>query len=168
MTTLDISSNGLTLLECPGMNAHDDITKTGGRVQQAMRLDLEDGVLQNILRSARSGGKGVNLSLGKTIVRSFSKSYSYPSPILNSDKQTLNFGNRSKQLTADAQSTPTELYTYDPEASDELRFAALQSHRLALKQAQDNTLGADAALTKLQMSLATVEKEKLSRQCAST
>jgi hypothetical protein len=69
-------------------------------------------------------------------------------------------------LTADAQSTPTELYTYDPEASDELRFAALQSHRLAMKQAQDNTLGADAALTKLQMSLATVEKEKLSRQCA--
>jgi len=86
MATLDISSNGLRLLECPGMNAHDDNTKTGGRVQQAMRLDLEDGVLQNILRSARSGGKGVNLSFGKTIVHSFTKSYSYPSPILNSDK----------------------------------------------------------------------------------
>jgi len=166
MATLDISSNGLTLLECPGPSRHDDFTINGGRVQQAMRLDLEDGVLQNILRSARSGGKGVNLSFGKTIVHSFTKSYLCSSPRLNSDKQTLNFGNRSKQLTADAQSTPTELYTYDPEASDELRFAALQSHRLAMKQAHDNTLGADAALTKLQMSLATVEKEKLSRQCA--
>lgn len=67
MTTLDIPTNGLTLLECPGTNGYD-ISRTGARVQQAMRLDLEDGVLQNILRSARSGGKGVNLSFGKTIV----------------------------------------------------------------------------------------------------
>jgi len=85
MTTLDIPSNGLTLREFPSSSGHD-VSKTGGRVQQAMRLDLEDGVLQNILRSARSGGKGVNLSFGKTIVQSFTKSYSYPSPILNSDK----------------------------------------------------------------------------------
>jgi len=86
MTTLDIPSKGLTLLECPGTNEHNVVSKTGERVQQAMRLDLEDGVLQNLLRSARSGGKGVNLSFGKTIVHSSSKSYSYPSPILNSDE----------------------------------------------------------------------------------
>lgn len=85
MAALDISSNGLTLLECPGTSGHDHISKTGARVQQAMRLDLEDAVLQNILRSARSGGKGVNLSFGKNIVRFFNNKFLF-NPMLIPDK----------------------------------------------------------------------------------
>ena len=82
MTTLPVSGKGLTLLGAPGSNTDNDVSKAGGKVQQAMRLDLEEGVLQNILRSARSGGKGVHVSFGKTIVGLFTILLLFPSAIL--------------------------------------------------------------------------------------
>ena len=70
-TLLSVPGKSLSLLGSPGLGTDNDASTTGGAVPQAMQLDLEEGVLQNILRSARSGGKGVHVSFGKTIVSPF-------------------------------------------------------------------------------------------------
>ena len=72
-TILTVPNGGTTLCGIPG-SASDDGSSSAKAVPQAFRLDLEDGVLQNILRSARSGGKGVHVSFGKTIVGPFTTS----------------------------------------------------------------------------------------------
>ena len=68
MDTLNIAEEGVTLNGAPGFRPGGSANKTSPKPLQAMRLELEDGVLDNILRTARSGGKGVHLSFGKTIV----------------------------------------------------------------------------------------------------
>ena len=68
MDTLNIAEEGVTLNGAPGFRPGGSANKPSSKPLQAMRLELEDGVLDNILRSARSGGKGVHLSFGKTIV----------------------------------------------------------------------------------------------------
>lgn len=80
------------------------------------------------------------------------------------DSQTLEYGNRSKQLSATVQDTPTEVYSFTEGNGNEVTFTALQSHRLAMKKAQEDTLGADVALAKLQNQLASAEREKQARQ----
>ncbi|KAL8831898.1 MAG: hypothetical protein Q9191_000611 [Dirinaria sp. TL-2023a] len=147
MANIDIPAEGLTFQGSPAPLIHGDgLPKTASTVKQAMRLDLDEGVLQGILRTARSGGKGVHVSFGKSI--------------------TLHYGNRSKQLAATTQHARTELYSYSFETVSQLKFTAVQSHRLAMKKAEGDMLGADAALTKLQASLASHEREKQSRHSA--
>ena len=68
MDILNIAEEGITLSGAPGSRPGGAANKPPSKPLQAMRLELEDGVLDNILRSARSGGKGVHLSFGKTIV----------------------------------------------------------------------------------------------------
>ena len=68
MDTLNIAEEGVTLNGAPGFRPGGSTNKPTLKPLQAMRLELEDGVLDNILRTARSGGKGVHLSFGKTIV----------------------------------------------------------------------------------------------------
>lgn len=112
MTTLSIPSSGLTLLGSPGTKDYNDVSKIGGRVPQAMRLDLDDGVLQNILRTARSGGKGVHLSFGKTIVHSFTKTRSCPSSILNLDnRHSISATDRSSLKLKPRQALPSSTLT---------------------------------------------------------
>ena len=68
MAHITIPAEGLMLHGAPGPHARGDPSKTALLAQQAMRLDLDEGVLQGILRSARSGSKGVHVSFGKSIV----------------------------------------------------------------------------------------------------
>ena len=164
MDTMKIAKAGVSLLGAPGSAVGEDGSSTSPKPLQAMRLELEAGILDNIIRSARSGGKGVHMSFGKTIVSGpivEPKSvnfYSDPFP------QTLDYGNRSKQLCAIAQENPTEVYSYTADDLNDIAFTALQSHRLAMKKAQEDTVGADVALAKLQNQLAAAEREKQSRQ----
>ena len=164
MDIMKIAEAGVSLLGAPRSAASEDGSSTSPKPLQAMRLELDAGVLDNIIRSARSGGKGVHMSFGKTIVSgpfvepkpmSF---YSEPFP------QTLDYGNRSKQLCATAQENPTEVYSYTDDDPINIAFTALQSHRLAMKKAQEDTVGADVALAKLQNQLAAAEREKQARQ----
>ena len=67
MDNFNITEEGVSLFGAPGSVQGEDVVKPL-KPLQAMRLELEAGVLDNILRSARSGGKGVHLSFGKTIV----------------------------------------------------------------------------------------------------
>ena len=161
---MKIAEEGVSLPAAPGSAVGEDGSSTSPKPLQAMRLELEAGVLDNIIRSSRSGGKGVHMSFGKTIVSSPTVEskpvtfYSDPFP------QTLDYGNRSKQLCATAQEHPTELYSYTADDSNNIAFNALQSHRLAMKKAQEDIVGADVALAKLQNQLAAAEREKQSRQ----
>ena len=58
----------------PDPHVRGDPSKTASLAQQAMRLDLDEEVLQGILRSARSGSKSVHVSFGKSIVNRFTGS----------------------------------------------------------------------------------------------
>ena len=69
MANIDIPANGVALHGSLAPRIHSDgAPKTTSKVKQAMRLDLDEGVVQGILRTARSGGKGVHVSFGKSIV----------------------------------------------------------------------------------------------------
>lgn len=65
---MNIAEEGVSLLGASGHVHGEDDSKPAVKPLQAMRLELEDGVLDNIVRTARSGGKGVHLSFGRTIV----------------------------------------------------------------------------------------------------
>ena len=67
MGRLAITEGGLTLGRAPGSSDMDG-PAAGTKPPQAMRLDLEDGVLEEILQASRSGRKGVHISFGKTVV----------------------------------------------------------------------------------------------------
>ncbi len=62
---LTVPESGLTLLGSPTPTAE---VKSDNKPLQIMQLDLADGVLQDVFKSARHGGKGVNVTFGKTIV----------------------------------------------------------------------------------------------------
>lgn len=65
MGQLTVPPGGLTLVD-PLTSSTD--SKTDDKQSQIMQLDLEAGLLQELLRSARHGGKGVSVAFGKTIV----------------------------------------------------------------------------------------------------
>ena len=67
MAQITINECGLVLAGAPSSNtANDPSAET--KPPQAMRLDLEDGVLEEILKASRNDGKGVHISFGKTVV----------------------------------------------------------------------------------------------------
>ena len=70
MAPLIIPESGVTLLEIGSSTTDDDTSKLETKPIQAMQLELTDDVVQEILRSARHSGKGMNMSFGKTIVSS--------------------------------------------------------------------------------------------------
>ena len=75
MDLLALPETGLTLSRSP--TYHGD--KTESKPLQIMQLDLADGVLEDIVNSARHGLKGVNVTFGKTIVCFILNTYS-PAP----------------------------------------------------------------------------------------
>ena len=68
MAPLTIPESGVTLIESPRSKTDDSTSKPESKPIQAMQLELTDDVLHEILRNARNGGKGMNMSFGKTIV----------------------------------------------------------------------------------------------------
>ena len=67
MAQIPIPESGLVLAGAPSSNNAKG-SSAGTKPQQAMRLDLEDGVLDEILKASRNNGKGVHISFGKTVV----------------------------------------------------------------------------------------------------
>ena len=68
MAQILVPDGGLTLIEHNQRNPQDDTSRTDTGLAQVMQLELPPNVLGDILRSARQGGKGVNVQFGKTIV----------------------------------------------------------------------------------------------------
>ena len=65
MVQFDLPEAGLTLTQPLMSNTH---SIPEGKNPQIMQLDLEASLLRDVLRSARQGGKGVNVTFGKKIV----------------------------------------------------------------------------------------------------
>ncbi|KAL9600791.1 MAG: hypothetical protein Q9219_002929 [cf. Caloplaca sp. 3 TL-2023] len=142
MAPLRIPEEGLSLQGAPCSLPDGDIGDNGA-LSQVMRLDLADGVLEDILKASRMR-KDIHMSFGKTI--------------------TIHYGPRSQQLLSIAQPTQSELYKYSPHKEDEIRFAGLLTHKLAQKKVQESTAGADAALAELQSKMASHQQNKQSKQ----
>ena len=62
MAPITVPDGGLSL---PSFTVE---SKTNIKPSQVMQLDLAPGVLEEMLTSARQGGKGVKVSFGKTMV----------------------------------------------------------------------------------------------------
>ena len=162
MIPLAIPESGLTLVDSAQSQTENGPLKADNKPIQIMQLELTDDVLQEILRSARHGGKGVNMSFGKMIVCT-SRSTDHQSPA-DTSFQTLHYGNKSQPLAASTSSSHSRLYDYSSENENELAFAGRISHKLAMQKAQEDIAGADEALAKLQSQLASHEKDKQSKQ----
>ena len=162
MIPLAIPKTGLTLVDSAQSRTENGPLKADNNPIQIMQLELTDDVLQEILRSARHGGKGVNMSFGKTIV-CIPRSTDKRSPA-DTLFQTLHYGNKSQPFAASTSSSHCRLYDYSSENENELAFAGRISHKLAMQKAQEDIAGADEALAKLQSQLASHEKDKQSKQ----
>lgn len=68
MAQILVPDSGLTLINHTQSKTENAAAKDDTGLAQVMQLDLPPKVLGDILRSARHGGKGVNLQFGKTIV----------------------------------------------------------------------------------------------------
>ena len=163
MALLAVPDSGLTLVESPQARTQDGQLKPDSKPIQVMQLELTDAVLQEILKSARQGGKGVNLSLGKTIVCSLIDLFAtslWTKPLL----QTLHYGNKSQPLATSSFPSQSQLYEYSPHSQNQLALTGRISHKLAMQKAQEDIAGADEALAKLQSQLASHERDKQSKQ----
>ncbi len=63
-----VPDSGLTLTHNALLKPQDAASKINTGLSQVMQLQLPPNLLGDLLRSARHGGKGVNVHFGKTIV----------------------------------------------------------------------------------------------------
>lgn len=68
MAEIAVPEGGLALIDPLQSLTGEDASMNQGKPCQFIRLDLPKAALGEILRNARHGGKGVNVSFGKTIV----------------------------------------------------------------------------------------------------
>ncbi|CAD6573650.1 MAG: hypothetical protein ASARMPRED_006228 [Alectoria sarmentosa] len=145
MAQLLVPETGLTLIEYPQPSPQGGAFENNTGLAQVIQLELTPNVLGDMLRSARHGGKGVNVQFGKTI--------------------TLLYGNKSQLLDASPCSpSSTQIYESSIDDQNELALTGRLSHQLAMQKAQEDIAGADEALMKLQSQLASHQKDKQSKQ----
>lgn len=75
MAQLLVPNSGLALIDFTQSKPKDAASKHNTGLAQVMQLELPPNVLGDMLRSARHGGKGVNVQFGKTIVSGLLNSY---------------------------------------------------------------------------------------------
>lgn len=68
MAQILVPDSGLTLINHTQSKPENAASKDNTGLAQVMQLDLPPKLLGDVLRSARHGGKGVNVQFGKTIV----------------------------------------------------------------------------------------------------
>ena len=68
MGPISLPAGGLSLAGVSGSSDRDDFSSVDSQPPQVMRLDLADGVLDEIIRASQHG-KNIHLAFGKTIVR---------------------------------------------------------------------------------------------------
>lgn len=145
MAQLLVPNSGLALIDFTQSKPKDAASKHNTGLAQVMQLELPPNVLGDMLRSARHGGKGVNVQFGKTI--------------------TLHYGNKSQPLdVSPCNSSSTQIYESSTEDENKLALTGRLSHQLAMQKAQEDIAGADEALMKLQSQLASHQKDKQSKQ----
>ncbi|KAI9719467.1 MAG: hypothetical protein M1812_003538 [Candelaria pacifica] len=143
MPSVLVPKDGLLLHDATA--AGDSSSKPSSRPNQAMRLDLAADTLNEILKSARGGGKGVQLSFGKAM--------------------TLHYGSSSQALLSTPETVKHELYQpIQSESTRGLSISGVVSHMLQVKKVEETIGGTDAGLLALQSKMAALAKEKQSRK----
>lgn len=66
MVQLTVPEGGLTLPQTPTFT---NDSNTDGQPLQIIQLDLTEGILKEVFKNSHHGGKGVNITFGKSIVR---------------------------------------------------------------------------------------------------
>lgn len=144
MQSLVVPAGGLTLTSSPLDNLAADPAKTGVKPMQAIQLDLEANVLDDIVKTVRTGGKEPRLTCGKTT--------------------TLQYANKSLRLFTTPTHSHGEIYSCSADDKDKLSFVGLLSHRLAMKETPDKSACDDTALATLQSQFASHQEKKQSKQ----
>ena len=165
MQSLVVPAGGLTLTSSPLDNLAADPAKTGVKPMQAIQLDLEANVLDDLVKTVRTGGKEPRLTCGKTTVRRSSCSIT-----LSINANFARFCRHSNTPTNHFDSLPHQLilmakfYSYSADDKDKLSFVGLLSHRLAMKETPDKSACDDTALATLQSQFASHQEKKQSKQ----
>ncbi|KAI9706589.1 MAG: hypothetical protein M1836_003596 [Candelina mexicana] len=142
MPSVLVPEDGLSLHHATA--AGNSPSKPPSRPTQAMRLDLPADMVNEILKSARGGGKAVQLSFGKA--------------------PTLHYGSSSRGLLPTPETIKQELYQLlVSENTSGFSMSGLVSHTLQVEK-KEETGGTDAALLALQSKMAALDKEKQSRK----
>lgn len=68
MAQILVPDTGLALINRTQSKSEDAASRDNTGLAQVMQLDLPPNILRDVLKSARHGGKGVNVHFGKTIV----------------------------------------------------------------------------------------------------
>ncbi|KAG8533792.1 uncharacterized protein KY384_001533 [Bacidia gigantensis] len=140
MVPLVVPVEGLILPPDPTTSSEDDEMN----LSQVIQLDLENGMLYDLMKAARHGVRGPQLSFGKSI--------------------SLHYGSKTRALSSSLTSFPSYLYTSSGEHTQTINYAGQLSHQLELQKAKKEIAGADDALAKLQSSLASEKEAKQSHQ----
>ncbi|KAI9837116.1 MAG: hypothetical protein M1819_000767 [Sarea resinae] len=120
------------------------VSKMKSPCSQALRLDMSEGVLGELVNSVKVG-KLPRLTTGKT--------------------PALRYGNRSRHINSKEVPLREELYeSSSREKPNGLSLTSLCSHRLEVRDATEATAGADAAMLALQNQMAAIEQQKQSKK----
>lgn len=145
MASSQISGSTLRLHGAPNQSEHEQTNPSLSRT--AILVRLNDQVIRDLQQCAQ-GGKAVQLLGGKT--------------------PKIRYGAKLLELNVRPETFRHEIYSTDG-SKDQLGFAAFVSHHAELKmpaekKAQEDGLGAEAALEALKHSLASMAKEKEERK----
>ncbi|KAI9817202.1 MAG: hypothetical protein M1827_001314 [Pycnora praestabilis] len=143
MPSATVPKTGLPLRGRPSVE--DGGPKLISKSTQAMQLTLAGEILDDLLKSARGGGKGIYLSFGKS--------------------PTLHYGSKTRDIVTSPEGASHELYLHSTtDHKPELSFAGLLSHKLGIRKAEEIIAGTDTALSTLQDQMAAIEKDKQSKK----
>jgi RNA polymerase II elongation factor ELL len=108
-----------------------------------VRLDLIESVTKDILR-ALTNNEQVRLRCGK--------------------KPVVQFGKKTISLQSSVDSFPSEIFTKSTKHASPLYFTGKASHRLEVRQAEEDTAKADGALATLESTLKSIQEERASNE----
>ncbi|KAL9117074.1 MAG: hypothetical protein Q9187_006393 [Circinaria calcarea] len=160
MPTLNVPPAGLALEGAPSTD--NSPSKSEVKPAQVLQLNLDSGLLEALLKEARAGGRGVQLTLGKSPVCILVVG---TEPIANvvTHAQALQFGNKSHKMVATTpQILRTDLYRVAEVSKDKhaerLALVGTFSHNIETRKRENVTAKADPAILQLQNSLAEAKR----------
>ncbi|KAF2112021.1 hypothetical protein BDV96DRAFT_165172 [Lophiotrema nucula] len=138
MAATVLPAGGIALHGAPDSDIGSKDTKT--TPIQVMQLEMTQDIIDELLESVRSG-KPPQIYFGRT--------------------PQLKYGDKSHMLQTSSESYRHELYqSHDADSDDDLEFAGLINHSLAVQRAEDVTAGVDSALEQLKSSMAAISEFK--------
>ena len=161
MAATIIPEGGLALPPPPAhTQGHEEIT-----LPQIIQLNLENGMLYDMMKATRHGARNPLLTCGKSLVSSGHVAEYHQLKIA---MQSLQYGNKKRLLSSKPSRFPLFLYDCPTEGTPQIHFTGRFTHEIEVQQAEEDRSGEDEALAQLQNSLASHKEVKQSHQYATT